>query len=510
VNSIQGLHRFCGGRASRQPAAASKTIAAAVCSAVFASLAVCSGLAAPPKPADAAHSIAAAAADPAIAHALAGVSAAHIHQTISTLVDFQTRNTASSMDTGRPPNTGVTAAAQWIQQQFNHISDACQGCLEVKTDTFTEPADSGPRSRIKVPTTITNIYAILRGSDPAQASRMYLVTGHYDSINSNAFANWSDTSGIAPGANDDASGTAVSIECARVLSRHRWPATIVFVAVAGEEQGLYGSRHLAKLARQQGWQLAGVLNNDIVGGDTTPGDTLQDKSRVRVFSQGIPATATPEEIKRTLGLGLESDGPSRELARVVTGVGRSYFHTSPTGFRPVLEFRLDRFLRGGDHLSFNQQGFAAIRFTEWRENFDHQHQNVRMENGRQYGDLLKYVDFNYVANVARLNAATLATLASAPAAPEEVRIVTSNLDNNSTLRWKPGPGMPSSAHFDIVWRDTSVPDWQYHQPVPAADAAKSSMTLPISKDNVIFGVRACNSAGQSGQCSPAVAPLPER
>ena len=409
------------------------------------------------------------------------------------------------MDTDLPPNTGVTAAAKWIEQQFTAISEACHGCLEVKTDTFTEPADSGPRSRIQVPTTITNVYAILRGSDPAQASRMYLVTGHYDSRRTDVM----DSHGIAPGANDDASGTAVSIECARILSRHHWPATIVFVAVAGEEQGLNGSRHLAKLAKDEGWQLAGVLNNDIVGGDTTPGDTLQDKTRLRIFSQGIPATATPDEIKRTLSLGLESDGPSRELARAITSVGRTYFHAGT--FRPVLEFRLDRYLRGGDHLSFNQQGFAAVRFTEWRENFDHQHQDVRIENGKQYGDLLKYVDFNYVANVARLNAATLATLASAPAAPEEVRIVTTNLDNDSTLHWKPGSGMPASDHFDIVWRETSAPDWQYHQTVTSAAtgsaAGSDSVTLPVSKDNVIFGVRACNAAGQ---CSPAVAPLPQR
>jgi hypothetical protein len=455
--------------------------------------------------------VAAAPADPAVAHALAEVSATHIRQTIGTLVDFHTRNTLSSMDTDPPPNTGVTAAAKWIEQQYTAISQACHGCLEVKTDTFTEPGDTGPRSRIKVPTTITNVYAvmrgseaapaILRGSDPAQANRMYLVTGHYDSRRTDVM----NSHGDAPGANDDASGVAVSIECARVLSRHSWPATLVFVAVAGEEQGLNGSSHLAKLAKEQGWHLAGVLNNDIVGGDTTPGDTLQDKSRLRVFSQGIPATATPDEIKHTLALGLESDGPSRELARVVTGVGRTYFHA--TGFRPVLEFRLDRYLRGGDHLSFNQQGFAAVRFTEWRENFDHQHQDVRVEDGRQYGDLLKFVDFNYVANVARLNAATLATLASAPAAPEEVHIVTANLDNNSTLRWKRGPGMPADAHFDIVWRDTSAPDWQFHYPVPLADAAQGSITLPVSKDNVIFGVRACN---HSGQCCPAVAPLPER
>jgi hypothetical protein len=477
---------------------------------VFGGLAVGTGRAAPAGSTDAARPITTAAADPAIATALADVSAAYIRQTISTLAGFHTRNTLSSMDTDLPPNTGVTAAARWIEQQFTAISGACHGCLEVKTDTFTEPGDPAPRSRVKVPTTITNVYAILRGTDRSQASRMYLVTGHYDSRRTDVM----DSHGFAPGANDDASGTAVSIECARVLSRHRWPATIVFVAVAGEEQGLNGSKHLAKLAKEQGWQLAGVLNNDIVGGDTTPGDTLQNKARVRVFSQGIPAMATPEEIKRTLALGLESDGPSRELARVVGSVGRTYFH--PNAFRPVLEFRLDRFLRGGDHLSFNQQGFAAVRFTEWRENFDHQHQDVRIENGKQYGDLLKFVDFNYVAKVARLNAATLATLASAPAAPEEVRIVTSNLDNNSTLRWKPGSGMPANAHFDIVWRDTSAPDWQYHQPVPEADAAQGSaegstdektMTLPISKDNVIFGVRACNHAGQ---CSPAVPPLPQK
>ncbi len=451
-------------------------------------------------------------ADPAVTQALGAVSAQHIRQTIATLVEFHNRNTLSSMNTDLPPHTGATAAAQWIEEQFRGISRDCDGCLEVKTDTFTEPADPSPRSRIHVPTTITNVYSVLKGSDPAQAGRMYLVTGHYDTRNTDT----NDTHGFAPGANDDSSGVAVSLECARVLSRHRFPATIVFVAVAGEEQGLNGSKHLATLAREQGWQLAGVLNNDIVGGDTTAGDMLQDKTRVRVFSQGVSSTASPEEIKRTLTLGLESDSPSRELARTIMLVDRAYFPghgtaASPTAtrapFHPVLIFRADRYLRGGDHTSFNQQGFAAVRFTEWRENFDHQHQNVRTENGREYGDLLKFVDFNYVANVARLNAATLATLASAPAAPEEVRVVTAELDNNSTLKWKPGPGTPAGATYDVVWRDTSTGDWQFHQPVSAADAAKGAVTLPVSKDNVIFGVRACNPARQ---CSPAVAPVAER
>jgi Peptidase family M28 len=445
--------------------------------------------------------ISAAPPDPTVVHAIEQISPAEIRQIISSLVDFHNRSTLSSMEKDLPPNTGVTAAAHWIEQRFQQISDHCHGCLEVKTDTFTEPADPSPRSRIKAPTTITNVYAVLRGSDPKQAERMYLVTGHYDSRNSDNF----NTHDAAPGANDDASGVAVSLESARVLTQHRWPATIVFVAVAGEEQGLNGSKHLAQVAKEQGWHLASVLNDDIVGGDTTPGDTMQDKTRVRVFSQGVPSTATPDEVHRTLTLGLESDGPSRELARAIEAVSRTYMKT--TALQPVMEFRLDRYLRGGDHSSFNQFGFAAVRFTEWRENFDHQHQNVRTENGKQYGDLLKYVDFNYVTKVARLNAATLATLASAPATPEEVRVVTKELDNNSTLKWKPETGNASDARVDIVWRDTSAPDWQFHRLVPQAEAEKGEYTVPVSKDNVIFGVRACNRAGE---CSPAVAPIPER
>jgi len=346
---------------------------------------------------------------------------------------------------------------------------------------------------------LANVVGILPGR--SKKDEYVIFSGHYDHLG----VGQPDAKGdsIFNGANDDASGTAVSLEAARVLSRRRWPATLVFAAVAGEEQGLLGSAHLAKLAKDEGWQLAGVFNNDIVGGDTTPGDILQDKSRVRVFSQGIPSTASPQQVQRLLALGLESDGPSRELARTVAAVSRTYLPSN--GFRPVLEFRLDRFLRGGDHLSFNKQGFAAVRFTEWRENFDHQHQNVRIEQGTQYGDLLRFVDPHYVANVARLNAAVLAALASAPAAPVEVHILTANLDNNSTLQWKPGPGMPAGSYFDIVWRDTAAPDWQFHQPVPAADSG--SMTIPVSKDNVIFGVRACT---QAGACSPAVPPLPQR
>ena len=253
---------------------------------------------------------------------------------------------------------------------------------------------------------------------------MVLVTGHYDSRNSDTF----DTKGDAPGANDDASGTAVSLECARVLSKLKFPATIIFLTVAGEEQGLNGSKHFAQMAKQQGWQLEAVLNNDIVGGDKS---AKQDATVVRVFSEGIPAAADEKQLRQIRSLGGESDSPSRELARYISEIGVTY----DAGVKPVLVFRLDRYLRGGDHYSFNQAGFPAVRFTEYRENFNHQHQNVRTENGIEYGDLPKFVNFDFVARVARVNAATLATLASAPAPPANVKLATANLENDSTLSW---------------------------------------------------------------------------
>ncbi|HUY82242.1 MAG TPA: M28 family metallopeptidase [Acidobacteriaceae bacterium] len=447
----------------------------------------------------------AAPADPQIAHVLGQISAARIRHTITKLVSFYTRSTHSSMATDLPKGEGVTAAAAWIESQFKAYSSACGGCLEVKTDTFVQPVESGPYSRIKIPTKITNVYAVLKGTDPAQAKRVLLVTGHYDSRDSSD----ADYTKAAPGANDDASGVAVSLESARVLSKLKFPATLVFVAVAGEEQGLYGSAHLAKLAKSEGWQIEGVLNNDIVGGNTTPGDRLQDKRVVRVFSEGVPATATPMEIKRLLMLGYDSDSPSRELARAVTEVAQTY-DAGPraTALEPVMEFRLDRFLRGGDHYSFNRQGFSAVRFTEWREDFHHQHQDVRVENGVQYGDLLKYVDFHYVARVARLNAATLATLGMAPPAPEKVEVVVSELDNNSTLRWMPGEGAPAGTRYQVVWRATAAPNWErYTASGIHKDGPQYTVTVPVSKDNVIFGVRAVDALGQA---SVAVVPMPVR
>jgi hypothetical protein len=405
------------------------------------------------------------------------------------------------METDLPPGQGINAAADWIADQFEEISKQCGGCLEIHRDTFiADPANGASwAKRIPWPTRITNIYAIQRGTDPIQSKRMYLVTGHYDSRNSNVL----DARGAAPGANDDASGVAVSLECAKALSKLRFPSTLVYVVVAGEEQGLVGSAHLAHLAREQGWDLHAVLNNDIVGGNTNPGDTLQLKDRVRVFSEGIPANATPAEIRRIRELGEESDSPSRELARTIESVAREYFPgPSGNGFAAFLVFRPDRYWRGGDHSSFNAEGYAAVRFTEWREDYNHQHKNVEIPRAGSsspiLGDLPRFVDFNYVARVARLNAATLATLASSPGKPQNLAIVIANrtLTNDTTLSWRPPAGAGANVRYEVVWRRTTDPDWQYSRAVkPEAAGATVTVTLPISMDNVVFGVRSVDSQG---------------
>ncbi len=344
-------------------------------------------------------------ADPQITAALADVSAQRIQANIEKLVSFQTRLTLSAQDPDSiKAGHGIGAAREWIKAEFERYSHDCGGCLEVKTDSFTE----NPGDRIPKPTVITNVYAVLRGTDPESAKRIVLVTGHYDSRNSDTL----DASGIAPGANDDGSGTAVSLECARVLSKLKFPATIIFLTVAGEEQGLNGSAHFAKMAKDQGWNIEAALNNDIVGGDRSP---QQDPGIVRVFSEGVPLAATDTEVRRIRNLGGENDSASRQLARYIAEVSRTY----KTAAKPLIVFRLDRYLRGGDHISFNEQGYSAVRFTEYREDYNHQHQNVRTENGIEYGDLPKFVNFDYVAKVARVNAAALASLASAPAPPAQ-------------------------------------------------------------------------------------------
>lgn len=430
----------------------------------------------------------AAPADPLIVAALKQVSASQIQANIEKLVSFQTRLTLSAQDPASiAAGHGIGAAREWIKSEFERYSRDCGGCLEVKTDAFTE----APADRIPQPTQITNVYAVLKGTDPDNAKRIVLVTGHYDSRNSDTF----DATGFAPGANDDGSGTAVSLECARVLSKLKFPATIIFLTVAGEEQGLNGSKHFAKMAKDQGWNIEAALNNDIVGGDR---NSRQDASVVRVFSEGLPVSASDADVRRIRSLGGENDSPSRQLARYIADDALTY----DIGIKPMLVFRLDRYLRGGDHYSFNQQGFAAVRVTEFSEDFNHQHQNVRSENGVEYGDLPKFVNFDYIAHVAQMNAAALASLASAPAPPAKVRLQTKDLTNDSTLAWDPSPG-GRAASYEVLWRSTTDPYWEHSQNA----GNQTQLTLHLSKDNVIFAVRAVDSQGHR---SLPVVPLPER
>lgn len=421
--------------------------------------------------------------DPKIAAALGQISAERVQADIEKLVSFGTRLTLSAQDQKSiDEGHGIGAAREWIKSEFERYSGDCGGCLEVKSDSFTQAA----ADRIPKPTIITNVYAVLKGQE--SGNRIVLVSGHYDSRNSDTF----DATGNAPGANDDASGTAVSLECARVLSKLKFPATIIFLTVAGEEQGLNGSSHFAKLAKDQGWNIEAMLNNDIVGGDRNP---QQDAEAVRIFSEGIPHAAKEQEIRLLRGLGGENDSPSRQVARYVAETAKIY----DSGVRPIMEFRPDRYLRGGDHLSFNEQGYAAVRFTEYREDYNHQHQNVRNENGIEYGDLPKFVNFEYVAHVARLNAAALASLAAAPAPPENVRLVTKELTNDSTLTWA---ASPDASGYEVLWRATSSPDWENSKEL----GNTTRVTLPISKDNLMFAVRSLDADGHR---SLSVTPLPQ-
>jgi Peptidase family M28 len=423
-----------------------------------------------------------------ISAALKEISAAQVQSDIEKLVSFQTRSTISAQDAASiAAGRGIGEAREWIKSEFERYSRDCGGCLEVKTDSYTQPV----ADRVPSPTVITNVYAVLKGMNAEDAKRIVLVSGHYDSRNGDTL----DTSGIAPGANDDGSGSAVSLECARVLSKLKFPGTIIFLTVAGEEQGLYGSKHFAEYAKSQGWDIEAVLNNDIVGGDKSPG---QDHKVVRVFSESIPDGATEAQLRMIRASGGENDSPSRELARYVTQTARIY----QPGVAPLMEFRLDRYLRGGDHISFNEAGYAAVRFTEFRENFNRQHQNVRSENGIEYGDLPKFVNYDYVANVARLNAATLAELASAPGRPRNVRVETKELVNDSTLVWD-APADGRATGYEVLWRATSAPDWEHSLSVGKVTRA----ILPVSKDNVIFAVEAIDEAGHKSQ---TIVPVPER
>jgi len=410
---------------------------------------------------------------------------------IETLASFGTRHTLSETESG---TRGIGATRRWIAAEFQKMDELGEEAggagLIVMMDEHLVEADG---RRIPKPTEVVNVVAVLPGSMPEARDRHYYIIGHYDSRVSDA----NDARSDAPGANDDASGVAVVMEAARVMAKRRFDSTIVFMTTAAEEQGLYGARGHAREAAERGVDIRAVLSNDIVGDPTGPGGK-EDRALVRVFSEGVPVDADERAVRAIRSLGAENDSPSRQLARYIAEVGAWH----DTEVRPMLIFRPDRFLRGGDHTAFNEQGFRAVRFSEVHENYTRQHQDLRVENGVQYGDLVEHVDGEYLADVARLNLAALAHLANAPSAPGNVRIITAGLANDTTLRWE-APPEPDVAGYEVVVRPTTRPVWEFARDVGDATEA----TIDLSKDNWLFGVRAYDSEGHR---SPVVTPRPAR
>ncbi|HLM00605.1 MAG TPA: M28 family metallopeptidase [Pyrinomonadaceae bacterium] len=422
--------------------------------------------------------------NPEIQKMLSEISAKRIEADIRRLAGFGTRNTLSEQNN---PARGIGAARDWIFAEFQKISNDCGNCLAVEKQTFLQPK----ANRIPEPTNLTNVIATLRGtSDP---DRIYVVSGHYDSMCTSP----TDATCDAPGANDDASGTAAVIELARVMSKRKFDATIVFMTVAGEEQGLLGARYFAQQAKEKKWDVEAMFTNDIIGGVTTFKNAANRRT-VRVFSEGVPSSETDIEKATRQSVGGENDSPSRQLARFIRETADLY---SPD-FGVIMIYRRDRYGRGGDHIPFLEQGYTAVRFTETNEDYDHQHQNVRTENGKFYGDTPEYVDFEYVARVTRLNAVSLARLALAPARPKNV-VITNRLGNDTELKWDAGTET-DLAGYEIVWRETTAPVWTNSQSV---GNVTGFVMKGMSKDNYFFGVRAVD---RDGNKSPVSFPRPVR
>ena len=410
-----------------------------------------------------------------------------IETSIRTLVSFGTRNTLSNQT---DPKRGIGAARDWLFSEFQKIAASSGGRMAVEKQTFEQPKGD----RIPAPTIISNVVATLKGTQPESAGRTYVVSGHYDSMCGSPV----DAECDAPGANDDASGTAVVLEMARAMAPYKFDATIVFMAVAGEEQGLYGATYFAEQAKQKNMDIEGMFTNDIVG-NSLGGNGVRDRNTVRVFSEGVPTDETPEEANVRRGVGGENDSTSRQLARFIKETAERYVRN----MRVMMVYRRDRYLRGGDHRPFLERRYPAVRFTETNEDYRHQHQNVRVENGIQYGDLPEFVDFNYAANVARVNAAALAALALAPARPKGVGVVTARLTNDTDLKWEANRET-DLAGYEIVWRDTTAPLWT---DVLFVGNVTSYTVKGMSKDNFFFGVRAID---RDGNRSPVSFPKPVR
>lgn len=412
--------------------------------------------------------------DPQITTMLNEVSANNLEELIKKMVSFHTRHTLS--DT-LSKTKGIGAARNWIKSEFEKYAAVSGNRLQVSFDTFTQPADG---RRIKEAVILKNVVAVLPGTDPSD-KRMLMVSGHYDSRVTDVM----NIKDFAPGANDDASGVAAVMEMCRIMSKHKFSSTLVFVAFVGEEQGLYGATNLAKRAKEEGWDVHLLLNNDIVGNSYGMETDIKDNKSVRVFSEGVSANETKEQTAARQSTGSDNDGKARQAARYVKEVAERYVDQ----LEVKLIYRRDRYLRGGDHTPFSQQGFAAVRITEMNEDFNRQHQDVRTENGFKFGDLPEYVDYNYLQKVTRMNLAVMANLGLSTQEPANVTVVTSGLTNKTQLKWDVPKGKSPSGYY-VLMRETTNPFWERKFFVK-----ENAATLNYSKDNYYFGVQSVDETG---------------
>lgn len=393
---------------------------------------------------------------------------------IGKLVSFETRHTLSSID---DPKHGIGAARNWVISKFNDYAKNSGGRMEV----YLQQEDIQPDGkRIDKVVNLGNAVAFLKGTDPND-KRVFLIGGHLDSRVTDVMNRTSK----APGANDDGSGVSAVIESARILSKSSFPASVIFVAFSGEEQSLLGSKQLAEKIKRENWQLEAVLNNDMIGNPKT-GETGEVNTRIlRVFSEGLPYKDLDKKAMAIRNLGFENDSESRQLARYIKEITEQYVK----GLEIKLIYRNDRFLRGGDHTSFVNNGFPSVRLTEYYENYDHQHQDIRIENNKQYGDLPEFIDFKYLKKNVAANVAVLASLAKSTSKPEKVEMDVKELTNSTTLHWeKPKSGIP--AGYYVLARETDSAVWQKR-----IFTTGLSIKVPLSKDNYIFAVQSVNLSG---------------
>lgn len=420
--------------------------------------------------------------DPQIEKMVTEVSKDSLESYIRKMVSFGTRSTLSiQTDLKR----GIGAARNWVLTRFNEFAKESGGRMEAMIDTVTLQ----PSRRVLKPTLLGNVVARLKGTDPDD-DRIFIISGHLDNMRSNVM----DGEGDAPGANDDASGVAAVMECARIMSKRSFPATIIFVAVSGEEQGLLGADFMADKAKKQNWNIEAMITNDIMGSNNSNETNIINNTKIRVFSEAFSEQDTLKAA-RIRSLGLENDGKTRQLARYIKETGERYVDN----LEVVMIYRNDRFLRGGDHTPFVQRGYAAVRFTEMNENYYHQHQDVRIENGIQYGDLPEFMDFEYLRKNTCLNLSNLANLAKSPSMPQEVKVDTRKLTNFTNLSWK-APKSGKVKGYYVMMRETTSAFWQ-----KKFFTTDIKMDLPYSKDNYFFAVQ---SVSEEGNESLPVVPVP--